>query len=466
MSLLVRMIREEYRLNARLFAGRFAAFPVVITLLVAGGLWLLVQTGTGLETVAAGLHGLVFFFGLQVGTIGLIGRDALRDAIGDVTVLVFSARTLPITWRRLLGTFLLKDLLYYSVLFVGPAAVGYAAIGFTEGASISSLGLLWVTASGAFGLGVALSLTLAGLGTRSRALLLAAVAVVTATILLAGVEVTRWTPYAVYTDPSLETVLTGFLPAVVLAAAGPLLFRPVESGGSRQSPDRYRRVRSSLRDEHGVATRTVLEVLKSSGSVWKVLFSMGVLFGVTALLVEEVASVTTLDPSPGIAFGTLLGMGAFTTYSWVTGFDDAAEYLRYPMSMSTVFAGKRRAYFLLSIPAGLVYLAGAVVWYEPLTLAIGVVVFPLVATYVFGITAYVAGLSPNELLFDTPLFLAFGVALAVLAVPMIVAALAHPVDPGLTNAIAVGLSVLSAVVGVVLARRAGPRWHDRARRRS
>jgi len=467
--LLGRMVREEWRLHAELFGDRFAAFPLLVAAVSGLGFWLLTLTAVSTEAVAAGLHGLVFFFGLQVGTIGLVGRDALRDVLGDVTLLVFSARTLPVTWRRLLGVFLLKDLLYYSGLFLGPLALGYAAVALSTGAAPATVGLLWVTTTGAFALGVGTSMTLAGVGTRSRPLTVGLVAVVAVGIATGRLDPVALSPLAFYQAPSLSTALTGFGPMLALAVVGPLAFQPADSGVARTATDRYSRLRSMFGDAGGsgsaggVATRTVLEVARSSGSVWKVLFSMGVLFGVTALLVREVARATALAPSYGIAVGTLLGLGAFTTYSWVTQFDDEREYLRYPVGMSEVFAGKRTAYLLLSLPAGLVYLLASLVWVPAREVAVGAVVFPLVAVYVYGVTAYVTGLSPNELLFDTPLFAAFGAALAVLSVPLVVAALAYTAAPTVATGVALGVAALGAVVGVVLSRRAGPRWGVKVR---
>ena len=93
---------------------------------------------------------------------------------------------------------------------------------------------------------------------------------------------------------------------------------------------------------------------------------------------------------------------------------------------------------------------------------VGVVVFPLVAIYVYGVTALITGLSPNELLFDTPRFLAFGVALGVVAVPLVVAALVHTESPTLANGVAIGVAVLAALAGLLLARRASRQWADRS----
>lgn len=459
-----RMLREEWRLHEELFGGRrFAAFPVTIAVLAAGAFQLLAITGTSFDAVVAGLTGVVFFFGLQVGTIGLVGRDALRDVLGDVTLLVFSARTLPVSWTRLLAVFLCKDLVYYAAFFLAPLGLAAVPSALDAGVAPMAVALLWVVLVCAFALGVTLSMTLAGVATRSRPALIGLVAGVAVAVVATGLDPIAYTPYALYRMPSPGVALRTIAPIVGLAVLGPVLFRPPNSGGQRTAPQRFTRLASLVGDEHGVTTRALLEVSRSSGSVWKVLFSMGVLFGVTALLLREMTAVTGLRPSPGIAFGTLLGLGAFTTYNWVTQFDSADEYGRYPLSTASVFAGKRRAYLLLSVPAGLFYLAVAAVWYDPRALLVGVVVLPFVAVYVFGVTAYVAGLAPTDLLFDTPLFVGFGAALAALAVPLLVAALVAPVAPIATTAGAIVGSLTAAAVGVVLTRKAGPRWAARVR---
>jgi len=180
-------------------------------------------------------------------------------------------------------------------------------------------------------------------------------------------------------------------------------------------------------------------------------------------LLDRIVAATGLAPSAGTAFGALLGLGTFTTYNWVTQFDDPREYLRYPAGMAAVFRAKFRAHLALAVPTGIAYLALAALWYPVGELLVGLVVFPLVAVYVAGLTAYLTGLSPNELLFDTLLFAGFGAGLALLAVPLLVAALAAGTAPVLANAAAVAIALVCALAGVALARRAGPRWERRLR---
>jgi hypothetical protein len=459
------MLREEFRLHAELFGRRrFLALPVFIGLLVAGAAWLLGLTGTESGTVVAGVHALVFFFGLQVGTIGLVGRDAMRDAFGERTLLVFSARTLPLSRERLLVTFLVNDLVYYVGFVVTPVVAGFAALAVAGDFPVEKLGILWSAVTGTFALGAASSLTLAGIATRSRLALFGTLLGIVGGLVVAPLEVPTLTPYGAYLDPSVETVTLGFAPLIVLLVAGPVVFEPPSSAGVRRiESDWFGRLQSRWDSQ---TARPLLEVTRSSGSVWKVAFSLGVLFAVTALLLDRIVAATAMEPSGGIAFGTLLGLGTFTTYNWVTQLDDPREYLRYPETMDAVFAGKRRAFFVLSVPTGLVYLALAGVWYPAVDLLFGVVVFPLVSLYVYGVTAYLTGLSPGELLFDTVLFGAYGVALAAVAVPLLVAALAYGQFPAPAGGFAVGLSTVAAVVGLLFARRTGPRWHDRLRRES
>lgn len=458
------MLVEEFRLHSELFGSRrFLAVPVFVAVVVGAGVSLLYSTGTEVSAVVAGVHALVALFGLQVGTLGLVGRDAMRDVLGDTTLLVFSARTLPISWWRLLVTFLLKDMVYYAAVFLTPLVAGFLPLAVIGGFQAAKVVLLWITLLATFALGAASSLTLIGLATRSTGLVLAVVAVLVGAAVVATPDAVAVTPYAFYIEPSVRTGLTALAPTVVAGVSGPLLFEPVRSGNARRvASDRYRTLQS-VRGLDGLTARALLEVARSSGSVWKVAVSLGILFAVTALLVDRVVAATGLVPSPGIAFGTLLGLGTFTTYNWVTQFDDPAEYLRYPVRMAAVFDAKFRAHMLLAVPTGGVYLLLATVWYRPTEVVVGLVIFVLVTVYVAGLTAYLTGLSPNELLFDTVLFGLFGGGLAILAVPLLVAALAAGQAPFLAAGVAVGIAVCFAFVGIALVGRAGPRWERRFR---
>jgi len=464
MSLFRWMLIEEWRLHSELFGGaRFGVFPLAVAALVALGTAALLATDTALTTIIAGIHALALFFGLQVGTIGLIGRDAMADVLGDITMLVFSARTLPLSMRRVLGTFLIKDVLYYSALFVTPVTIGFGAVAMTEGVAATTVLLAWGTITATFALGAASSLALSAVLTQSRLAIVPLVALLVAGLLVPGLDLVRFTPYAIYDTPTLQMAVSGLILVPILALVGIAVFDPDADDGG---PDAHRRPFERALHALGPAPfsrRPLLAVTRSAGSIWKVVFSLGVLFGVTALALDQVTRATGVAAHAGIAFGTLLGLGSFTTYSWVTMYDDPREHLRYPVSTTTVFRGLRRAYLVLSIAGGLAYLALALVWYPASEVVVGALVLPPVASYVYGVSAYLTGLAPNELLFDTPLFVLFGTTLALVSLPLLVAALATSLAPLAIQIGAVAIALLAGGVGILLARRAGPRWETRLR---
>lgn len=460
--LFVAMLREEWRLHRELLGGsRFGLFPLAVALLVAGAVELLAFVGTGAETVTVGLHGLALVFGIHTGSIGFVGRDALQDLLGDVTLLVFSGRTLPLSQRELLTTFVVKDVVYYAVLFLLPMAAGLlpAAL-LRDGVGLAAVPLLWATLTATFVLGI--GITLAGVGLTGRGALgwlaLAAVGVGGAAAWLSGVPVVDYTPYGVFTAPTLPHVLGALALVAGVFLLGGWLFDPASQRTTRTEQPLFRRIRARVGDP--VAAKTLLDVHRSDGGLWKALFSAGILYAVTAVLVDLAGRITGVDPAVGVSFGTILGLTGFTTYNWLTQADGVEAYLAQPLDTGSVLYGKLRAFLLLGPAVGLVFYAVALARHGaalPDALA-GALLLVGVACYIFGVTVYLAGLSPNEFLFDTGLFLGFGAAMALPLVPVLVVAFALPPIPGtvLTGVSAFG--ALLAGVGLVLFHRAVPKW--------
>ena len=463
----VEMLREEWRLHNRLFRGsRFSLFPVFICLLVGGAAKLLVVTGTEPETVFAGLHALVFVFGLHTGSIGFVGRDALRNLLGDVTLLVFSARTLPLSQNTLLGLFVAKDSVYYAVLFVLPISLGtvLAVRGAASAPSVvETVLLLWTTLVLLFALGM--GTTIAALGLAGRGVpglaLLAAPLVAVGAALASGIDVVSYTPYGLFlaqTPLRLGTTVAGLFGVFLLGA---ITFDGTAPRPARTVKPAFRRWWQRIGDP--VATKSLLDIHRSAGGFGKVLFSAAVLFGVTAALVDFAGQVTGVSPSTGIAFGAILGLSGFTTYNWLTQSDDVSLCFAHPLSVQAVFAGKLRAFIVLGPLVGLAFYALALLWRDsPIVEAVvGAVLLTGVACYIFGTTVYLTGLSPNEFLFDTALFAVFGAAMVLPLVPILIVGFAVSQLSWTLLAALGGFGVVLGAVGIGLYRRSLPKWSKR-----
>jgi hypothetical protein len=460
--LFVEMLREEWRLHSRLLGGRrFGAFPLAVALLVAGAVELLAFTGTDPGVVLGGLHALALLFGIHTGSIGFVGRDAMRDLLGGVTLLVFSGRTLPLSRRRLLATFVVKDVVYYALLFLLPMAAGLLPGALLRDAvAVPALALLWVTLTATFVLGIGLTVTAVGLAGRGRAgpALLLGIAVVGTVTWLTGLPVLSYTPYGVFESPTAPHIAGALVLVAGTFLLGGLAFDPDGHRSTRTVDAVFRRLYARVGD--AVATKTLLDVHRSEGGLLKVLFSAAILYGVTAALVDLAAQITGVDPSVGVSFGAILGLTGFTTYNWLTQADGVEAYLAHPLDTGGVLAGKLWAFLLLGPVVGLAFYGFALARRgTPLLEALtGALLLVGVACYIFGVTVYLAGLSPNEFLFDTGLYIGFGVAMALPLVPVLVIGFAlAPVPSSLLAGLA-AIGGLLALVGVALFHRAVPKW--------
>ncbi|TYL36696.1 hypothetical protein CV102_20675 [Natronococcus pandeyae] len=462
------LAREEWRLHTRLFGGwRFVCFPFLIAALSLGASVALVETGTAARTIVDGLHLLVFGFGLYCGTAGFAGSDMLENVFGRLSLVLSTATALPLSRRRMLGVFLLKDGLFYGLVFVLPMAVAVVPLVGLSADLPVAVGALWLSLSLTFAAGMVL--TVAMIAARTRGVPTWGIALAALTVIV-GVGVTGHTASArdalVPLHGSWPAVAGLALTTVFVGIVSLVAYDPAYSRPSRTASDRFARISDALPvGQDALVAKALLDLARSSGGVWKPFVSVSILFALVAAMVGLVREITGIEPAPGIFFGGVLGLSAFTTYNWLTQFDSLEAYLAYPVSIAAVFRAKRTAFVAVGAPtAALPYLV-AVVWFEATLFdaVAGAAILAGYALYYYGLTVYVAGFDPNEFLFDAVRFALFTVGVAVALVPTLVAGfVVVPPSTELAAAL-VCTGVGFGVVGYVLSSRAGPRWEERYR---
>ncbi|QFU84909.1 hypothetical protein [Natronorubrum aibiense] len=464
------LFREEWRLHTRLFGGwRFALFPLVIATLAVGATVALRETGTAEGTIITGLHVLALCFGLYSGTAGFAGSDMLENVFGDLSLVLSTPATLPLSRRRLLGLFLLKDALFYTIAFVLPMAASNAVLVGRLARAPLAVGTLWLSLSLSFVAGMVLTVAVIAIRTRGvPAWAIASVVVVA----IGGLWVLGLTPlvWAVFVPLEGSLASAGGLAVggAVVATASLVVYDPTYGHPSRTAGDRFARLSDAVPLESSTSalvSKTLLDLARSSGGVWKPFVSATILLALVAALVGLVETITGIAPAPGIFFGGVLGLTAFTTYNWLTQFDALEAYLVYPVSVADVFQAKRIAFVLVGAPTVAVPYLGAIYWFEATAVdaVVGALLLAGYALYYYGLTVYIAGFDPNEFLFDAVRFTLFTVGVAIALVPTLVAGFVV-VPPSTTVALALALSGLGfGVVGYALSSRAGPRWNERYR---
>ncbi|MDZ7729878.1 MAG: hypothetical protein U5K37_00980 [Natrialbaceae archaeon] len=465
-TLFVTLFREEWRLHARLFGGfRFALFPVMIAGIVAAGALAMTQTGRTTAEVISGLHVLIFAFGLYSGTAGFAGSDMLENVIGELSLILSSSATLPVSRRRLLGIFLLKDGLYYGFVIVLPAAIGSVPLfGFSPGAIGAALGL-WLSLSVVFGVGMILTVAAIAIRTRGVPGWLIGLGI-GAGVVVAWYTQTYGTIWSLLVPARATplTVLGLVFSMTVVGLTALMVYDPTYGRPSRTAADRFAAIDDALPgSSNGLVAKTILDLGRSSGGFWKPFVSSTILLVLIGALVSVVKSITGIAPAPGIFFGGVLGLSAFTTYNWLTQFDSVDEYLAYPVAVESVFRAKRTAFILVGAPTvALPYLA-ALIWFDAslIDAVVGAVLLAGYGLYYYGLTVFLAGFDPNEFLFDAVRFATFTLGVSVVLVPTLVAGFVSEVpSPTLAGGLALAALIFGAI-GQWLSSAAGPRWDRR-----
>jgi hypothetical protein len=402
------MAVEEWRFHSSLFGGkRFMGFPLVLFVLTAVAIASLAHLGVEPVPLAVGVVVLAGLLGLQTGAVGFESSDAIRNLLGEVTLLLYAPRTLPVSGKTVFLAFLVKDLGYYGLLALVPLTLGL-----TAGLLIESV------VSGVPSLSI-------------RTFVYGSVLVLVS---------------------SLVVFIGGVL--VALAFSGvPLAVRSItsERRNSRRRTNVYRSMSRHIPTTPRVAlaAKSLLDVHRSSGGLGKLVVSSGMLLGSAYVVVELVTSYTEIAPSYPLLFSALLSATVFTTYSWLTRIDDPAEYRFFPVERSAMLDGKALAFVVLQAVVLcfviLGVMASGALWVETVGAS---VLFAGLSVYLFGLLVRLVGFSPSEALFDGVAFSIFAVCGGgALVVPIAIGLFASILP---VSSVSIGLALVAYGCGVGL----------------
>jgi|GEM_PF-493987 len=366
-----KMLKEEWRMHSNIYnAGHFASFPIMVFLITLTFSYLTLEYSTldtsFLENFATALFA---FIGLAVGSIGFSSRSAIKNVLGPVNLLVYSSRTLPISRKRLVLQYAIKDLIYYLGIVIIPVSLGI--------------------------------------------------------VLVAGLSVL----------PSLLIASAVFLSAMVVS----IVF--TRASKTRRVLPRWGYSSESFLP---LACKSLLDLDRSAGGLFKVLFSFGIVTAFYWFVVLNFPIMDGLMNSPLLSFGLIAGILSLTVYNWLNRFDDLEDYAYLPLTKHELLKSKIQAFLALSMPLVVLSVLIGYVFYP---VDLGVSLIAAVATTLYGLAIVVrlTGLKPNERFFDTWVFTKFCIANSIVVVPLLVFSVFY------TGQIAVLLGVFLLVFAVSVA---------------
>lgn len=426
------MMKEEWRIHSTIFGSAgFAFFPVVVGFFAfAGSLALPIFSDT-LPYTAMALLALALFLlaGVMVGSFGTMGREFMNRRFGQASLVAYASRSLPVTERRIFATFLVKDTVYYILLYVLPFAVGFTAA--TPFIALDpALGLLaLVSLALAFLTGLSAVCLLSTLYARSVRLLAGAIAVlaiVGLAIFTAGATAV-FPPYAFLLDPGPVPLALSLILILVPAAASVLLVTVDYPDRTKRFENRLDPLAERLRavgSAHFIA-KDALDLLRSEGGAGKVIFSfllpLGLVWVCLRILIRFIPGI-----DPLVVFAVLLGVLSATIYNWTTEFDSFSSYTFLPVEVSEVIDGKLKSYALANLlPAAVLVLAAAISGGAG-TLLPAFAAFLSVSAYTLAVTVFLCGLSPNVMLYSAGVFLRYILAISPVLLGLIFASILDP----------------------------------------
>jgi len=467
------MIKEEWRLQKSLIGGLGSGlFPLLIFGLTAFCALIspLLLKSIDVSTVLLLLHIAILFYGLFVGGLGSLGESIMTRRLGQVNMLLQLPQTLPVSFRRVMAIFYLKDASFYLIYTFIPLLLGGVLAIPYVGVTMRGIAMLGVTLFITFMMGMGLSFALSALPGKSRpGSLLTVLLLIVLCLLAYPFKIIKpyqlLLPLGYWFDRQLYWLASGILTAILFAMIGTLLVKERYELQARKyeesflSFDRKFSIFGGLRP---LVAKEWLE-LERSGSI-------GSAIGMYAIHLIAVYALSWLFQNGFgmpldfnvVFFGGFVGFMGVLTYSFLTGMEQN-EYLNViPVTVEMVVKAKLCVYFLLTsgVTVGYVFLIGLLkgeITLLPLSLAIAA----CTSIYVVAVTAYLTGLWTNTMFFGAGTMIRFAAFVVPPITAIEVGSLIIPYNFGFALEIIATAAMFAIILSIILLRRLDKKWSRR-----
>jgi hypothetical protein len=471
-ALFVAMFKEEWRLH-KSFVGSIGSgfFPVVIFIfsLVLAVTSPVVIGNIDIPTILLILHIAAVLYGLFVGALGTIGEQVMTRRLGQINLLLQMSHLYPVSFKRTMAIFYLKDALYYILYSLIPLILGIAVGAPLAGITLGGVALLGLTMFLMFMMGMALSFLISAISMRSKK---GAGAV---GLLLLGLVATVW-PLGLlrpghlllplgfwYGYEALYLVISALL--VVLMSVAAVLgmkerFEPLQ--------ERYESSLLPTEDMFGFLGAGPMRTLvakewveiRRSGAMGPVITGfLGPLFAIYVL-------VWIFDTGMGIPlsfnavfYGGMVGFLGVMTYSWITNLEPNEFLNVQPVSVDQVVKAKLILYFLLTAGVSVGYvIVIAFIRGELGLLPLALLAAGTTTIYVAAVTSRLTGLWTNTMLFDAKVLAKFSGAIIPPLIIIMIASFWIDSEPVIASGLVLAISLALLASSIPVFGSVEARW--------
>lgn len=414
------MFKEEWRMHSTLFGSlNFALFPFMIFAIAFMGAFLLplVRAAFDINTLALLIHGQFVLLGIMVGSFGLLGKEVMNRRFGQSSLIAYSARSLPVSERFIFLNFVVKDIVYYLILWVIPFGLGFLIAAPFLAITLYYPLLLLLTIILSFLTGLCLVFFLSAVYSASKkalTIVIAAGAVLTGILLnCTDTEISSLLPpLTLFHSPTPANLALSTFPVIVLFTVSVYFFTPEYQSSVKHHRNRFLPLSEKLNFLNGnnLIAKDLIDLYRSGAGIGQTIFSFLLPLAIIWLVLSLVKGVIT-ENTLLFSLAAVTGVISSTMYTWVTEFDSFDAYIFLPVEISQIIKAKTGTFTLLQIiPAVFLVFAG---FSSGISEQIpGAVVIALsLSFFALSVQVRLCGLNPGVMIYNVRVFLLYMLAI-------------------------------------------------------
>jgi hypothetical protein len=436
------MIKEEWRIHSNIFGnGGFALFPLFIFLFTffVSLILPIFREIFSYAQIALGMHYFFLLVGGMVGAFGLMGREFMNRRFGQASLIAYSSRTLPVSQRVIFANFLVKDIVYYFILYVLPFIAGFAlAAELVPSGSFRLPGVLLtllLTLSLSFMIGLSMVFLLSTVYAHSGKLFISGLLAVAIFLLFISGNLDSAFLYnlpslSFFLGPSENQLLFSLL-LITVPAALSLIFLKVDFPQAKKSfPNSFSKICGYLGSYRYTAfvAKDFLDLKRSEGGFGKIIFSFLLPAALIWMLLSALGEVIPVLNAYTL-FSLILGVLSSSMYNWLTEYDIFSSYLFLPLRVSDMIKNKLNSYFILNLIPFSIHILLALIK-RPSALLPSLLPSLLldisISVYMVSILIYLTGLSPSINLYNGKTFAIYAISIVPVLLISIVLSMFNP----------------------------------------
>lgn len=173
-----------------------------------------------------------------------------------------------------------------------------------------------------------------------------------------------------------------------------------------------------------LTNKALVDVSRSSGGMWKLIFSLGLLTFFYWYFVLFFPTAGAFLRNPLLSFAVVTGIVNLSIYNWINRFDSYEDYSFLPVKFQELVDSKKKAYVVLTLPLTTTLICLAYLFY-PGNLLLALLMGYTATMYSLVVAEKLTKLKPNIRLYQAGVFVRFLIAESLVIVPLLVASVLY-----------------------------------------